>query len=171
LGNGIIRRYIPSGVYDFGPELGNSALSVPVQVDDGLLDTEVVDDATASSAEARQSTLVATIRDLMAQANLPFSADQAQTIDELVQLRSERTRLQSQLADNQSEVELLRKRLEDFDVETTCSVCYQGALDSDVVVDTVCLPCGHMYCNTCAHRLNDCAVCKVRIASRHRTFK
>ena len=138
--------------------------------DDEPIDAEA-GGAAGASPEARQSTLVATIRDLMKKANLPFSADEAQAMDELVQLRSENRRLRSQVTDHQSEAELLRKRLDDFDVETTCSVCYQGALDSDVVVDTVCLPCGHMYCNTCAQRLTDCAQCKVRIESRHRTFK
>eukprot|EP00045_Choanoeca_perplexa_P018430 m.291475 g.291475 ORF g.291475 m.291475 type:complete len:4534 (-) comp17817_c0_seq1:55-13656(-) len=174
LGNGITRVVIPSRVYDFDPdrEQAPAALAVPQHAGDASPGLNAAVDLEAAPARGdRQSTLVATIRDLMEQANLPFSAEQAQIMDEVVQLRTDNARLQTEIAENDSETELLRKRLEDFDVETTCSVCYQGALDSDVVVDTVCLPCGHMYCDTCAHRLNECAKCKRPIESRHRTFK
>jgi hypothetical protein len=123
-----------------------------------------------AQSEAAQSVLLRTIADLMEQAKLPMPGQQAALMDELLTMRSRMRQLEARVSSREEATHVLQQRLEEAEKERTCSICLQGSVEG-VVVDTVCLPCGHVYCGECARRLEQCARCKKAIASRHRIFK
>lgn len=46
----------------------------------------------------------------------------------------------------------------------TCKVCYER------IVTNICIPCGHLYCDTCINTVTACHICKQTVNSRQKVY-
>ena len=97
----------------------------------------------------------------------------AELTAELSRARSEAAAISnlssSQLRTLASENEAARTRIvarleEVSRAERCCSICM------DLPKDTVLVPCGHLYCRTCAASISTCAECRMGIEQRVRAY-
>ena len=109
-------------------------------------------------------------RDLLAHANLPLSDADGKVYERNLELEREVKTLHGSVAalrkkNNDSEVKI--EALED---SSTCTICFQGPADG-VDINIALVPCGHVFCGSCASRLSSCASCKSTIQTRLTLFK
>ena len=67
-------------------------------------------------------------------------------------------------------MEQLRQERSALMVESRCTICFRDR-DDGVNVDTVLVPCGHVFCSECAAQLRDCSICRTRIEKRQRFYR
>ena len=83
------------------------------------------------------------------------SADYAVYIDDIIKIGS--TVLQVQLNEEPSNKENVSE-------DKACKICFEKA------PDTLCYPCGHLFCSTCLRKCKQCPVCRQEITDKVKVF-
>lgn len=59
---------------------------------------------------------------------------------------------------------MLEETLEEIVDSLTCQVC------ADSELNTALVPCGHLLCDDCAKRLEECPMCRTQVSARQRVY-
>lgn len=127
---------------------------------------------TAAGAFSREDVARSAV-DMLRALNLPVSADHEVALAENLRLQQELAEAKSKVAaggvDVRNELDAANNELRDLKDSLTCVICTEGA------ADTALIPCGHRFCELCAHQLAEqrgasCAMCRTRITDHLKIY-
>ena len=122
--------------------------------------------AAATAALARAQAEAATAREAAARAETTVADVQRAAAAAATEAAAAATRAAASAADLKSELAAARRRLADAAAAFTCSLCLDRPLD------TVVVPCGHLFCAACQRTMavTTCPMCRTRISAATKAY-